>query len=43
MDFAPIFYAVLTLIFFVVILRLSKIANSPTRNTPRRARSTYRK
>lgn len=41
MDLAPIFYALLTLVLLVVILRLRKIAISKPKNAPRHHRSTY--
>ena len=43
MDLAPILYALLTLVFLVVILRLRKIAISPSKSEPRRTRKTYKK
>lgn len=41
MDLAPIIYALLTLALVVVLLRLRKVAISPSKNAPRRHRSTY--
>lgn len=43
MDLAPILYALLTLVFVVVILRLRKIAITKAKNEPLRPRSTYKK
>ncbi len=40
MDLTPVFYALLTLAFMVVLLRLRKIAITP-KNAPRRSRTTY--
>lgn len=43
MELAPIFYALLTLVFVVVILRLRKISMIRAKNEPIRPRSTYRR
>lgn len=43
MDLAPVFYALLIIIFVVVILRLRKIAITSKKNEPRRPRRTYKK
>ncbi len=43
MELVPIFYALLTLTFVVVILRLRKISMTRAKNEPLRPRSTYKK